>query len=123
MWYNKPINLEIIAYKYMFEKLFNTQKNPEEAEGALILLLTQEFDMGVNGPAMFRAFRVAREENRSKNYGLTNNHLLNIVKKVAEDMISAIDEVQQGGREQIIANINAEAEQLCQDLSEDEQKS
>jgi hypothetical protein len=103
----------------MFEKFFGP-KSPEEVEKSLELLASKEFEIGVNGPSMFHAFNAVREENRAKGFGLTNNHLLNIVRDCAISNASSIEDSMYGGHEQTLANINSEIEKLRQELPEEE---
>jgi hypothetical protein len=103
----------------MFEK-FRTPKTPEQIEQSLGVIAGKELEIGVNGPSMFHAFNAVRKENEEKNYGLTNNYLLNVVKDCALGQANEIENSLMGGREQVEANINAEIDRLRRDLPEEE---
>ena len=107
----------------MFEKLFGTPKSPEEIERQIKKVIANEFSIGVNGPAMFNAFNAARKENADKKLGLTNNHLLNIVRDVAIANSSSIEDSMYGGIEQTLANIDSEINQLRKELTDEERTS
>ena len=107
----------------MFEK-FLGPKTEEQKERALAGKVSKEFELGVNGPAIHNAFRIAQEENAENNYGFTNNYLLNMVKDCAL-AYSYGDEIEliMGGHEEVIKEINIEIDNLRKNLSEDEQRS
>lgn len=109
----------------MFEKFFAPKpKGPESAEMEMTKIAGREISrIGVNGPGIQMAFEAAKKENGEKNYGLTNNHLLNIVRDCARGQSSVMDDVMYGGAEQTFANIDAEIESIRKSLSEEEQGS
>lgn len=109
----------------MLEKFFTSKpKSPEEVEGDLIKIAGKEFSkIGVNGPAIHMAFEAIQKENVEKNLGLTNNHLLNIVKNCAYGQSDVMDDQMYGGAEQTFANIDGEIENIRRGLSEEEQGS
>ena len=125
--HNQPVwrSRTLIHYKYMFGNLFGFKegKTPEEAEHLVRKVAERELGDGVNGPAIYRAFEVAREENEEKGLGLTNNHLLNITKDAALGMSSVIEDTLLGGPDQTSENINAEIDRLREGLTEEERKS
>lgn len=107
----------------MLEKFFGQKpKGPEEVERIVTKIVSKEFSsFGVNEPAIHNAFKAARAENEQKGFGLTNNHLLNIIKECAHGQSSAIEDTMYGGAEQTFANINAAIENIRKSLSEEEQ--
>lgn len=107
----------------MFEKFFNSPKSPEDAERRIQKIVSKELSIGINSPSIFNAFKSAQKENTEKNLGLTNNHLLNIVKDTALGMSSAIEDSIYGGSEQTMANINGEIDRLRRELPDEEKSS
>lgn len=106
----------------MFERFFGGAKSPESGERLIQKVIGRELSKGVNGVTLYLAFEAAQEENRSKNLGLTNNHMLNLTRDIAIGMSGAIEDSMYGGREQTIANINAEIEKFRSSLSDEERR-
>ena len=107
----------------MFEKFFNSPKSPEDAERKIQKIVSKELSIGINGPSIFNAFKSAQRENTERSFGLTNNHLLNIVKDSATGLSSVIEDSLYGGPEQTLANINSEIERLRRELTGEEKGS
>lgn len=108
----------------MFERFFGP-KSEEQKEGDLYEAANKEFDVqpGVNSVSMFHAFNAVRKENEEKNYGFTNNRLLNIVKDCALSHASPMEDIVMGGREQVNQNIYDEIEKLRANLPEEKHES
>ncbi len=107
----------------MFERLFGGLQNPENKERLIQRAISKEIaKVGVNLPGLHLAFEAAKKENADKKLGLTNNHLLNIVRDVAIGMSSAIEDSMYGGIEQTMSNIEAGIKKLREGLSDEEQR-
>ncbi|MBI2063553.1 MAG: hypothetical protein HYT65_00980 [Candidatus Yanofskybacteria bacterium] len=104
----------------MFERFFHSPKNPEEGERLIQKVVGQELSLGINAPMLWRAFKAAQKENKTRNLGMTNNQLLNITKDMAIGLSGEIEDSMYGGLEQTIANINKEIEKLRDELTDEE---
>lgn len=110
----------------MFENLFGKKEkiiSLEQGEKIAKKAIEKELSYGINRSTMYLAFKVAREENEAKKLGLTNNHLLNIIKDSALGMSGDIEDAMYGGPEQTAANINAEIISLRESLTDEERSS
>jgi len=110
----------------MFEDLFGGKEKSislEEGEKLIKKVVERELSNNVNRITMHLAFKKAREENETKKLGLTNNHLLNIVEKLATGISSTIEDTLYGGPEQTSANIENEIANLRKSLTDEERAS
>ncbi|GEM_PF-6539094 len=110
----------------MFENLFSKKEkiiSLEEGEKLAKKVIEKELSRTIDRPSMHNAFKKAREENESKKLGLTNNHLLNIIKESALGMSGDIEDMMYGGPEQTAALINAEITNLRESLTDEERSS
>ena len=106
----------------MFEKFFGNSRGAEKGERLIQKIVAQELSRGINGPALFLAFKAAQKKNKEENLWLTNNHLLNITKNAAMGLSGAIEDSMYGGPEQTVANINGEIDRLRNELSDEEKR-
>lgn len=107
----------------MFERLFGTPKSPEGKERVIQKVAEKEIsELGVNSPGLWNAWEAVRKENMDKKLGLTNNHLLNIVRDTAIAFSGSIEDSMYGGVEQTLANIDAEINRFRQELTDEERR-
>ncbi len=107
----------------MFEKFFGP-KNIDDIERDVSQIIHRELGEAINGPALARAFRAVKEKNEADKLGLTNNHLLNLVKEVAIGQITSMDEALLHLKpEQIQQLVTREIDSIRKTLSPEEQKS
>jgi|SRR3989344_1435480 len=108
----------------MFERFFNKEsKESEDPERILAKIANEEFSKtGVHGSAIHMAFRAVQEENIERDFGLTNNHLLNIVKNCAYGQSDVGEDLLYGGPGQTFATIDQEIKRIRDGLSEEEQR-
>ena len=111
----------------MFERLFGALKNPEKGKIRIQRIVERELYNGITGPMLSLLFRKVQKENRVKNLGLTNNAMLNIIENVAIELNSEIQDIVQGGLEEIpehtTTSINSDIDKIRQELTYEERKS
>ncbi len=103
----------------MFEKLFGHKEketSPEKAEHMVKKVIIYELKDGVNGATMYNAFTAAREENKRKNLGLTDNLLLNSTRDAALAFSGTIEDSLYGGVEKTNALIYSEIEKFRKEV-------
>jgi hypothetical protein len=101
----------------MFEKFFDISKNPDRIEKHLKEMAEGELSGAVNAPSINVAFDLIKRENKNKEFGLTNDQLLDIVKESSIKQSTAVEDFFYGGHEKAIQNINLEIERLRNSLT------
>lgn len=104
----------------MFERFFNSPKNPEDAERRIQGIVSKELSEGVDGNSVRRSFKMAKNINSSFKSGLTNNHILNIVRNIAVASIGPMERMMYGGADNAINNIDMEINSLRKSLTDEE---